>query len=130
MLENFYNVPYVLLAAGLLTGITSAIAFGATVKQSVQQWSRSRATQSLTEVQNFNLFIPFLAACIGICVFLASTVQLFSFSPKVAYSIAAPITVLGGALVWVQFGQLLRQVEKGGAKSLDTTFSSIKITQR
>ena len=129
MLENFYNVPYVLLAAGLLAGITSALAFGATVKQGLESWSRNRATMRLTEVQNFSLLVPFMAACAGICVFLASTVQIFSFSPKVAYSLAVPLTLLGGAGLWVQFGQLLRQAETGGTKSLDTNFS-IKITQR
>lgn len=129
MLENFYSVPYVLLAAGLLAGMTSALAFGATVKLGLETWSRNRDTMRLTEVQNFSLLVPFTAACVGICVFLASTVQIFSFSPKVAYGIAVPLTVIGGALLWVQFGQLLRQAEKGGAKSLDTNFS-IKITQR
>lgn len=129
MLENFYNVPYVLLVAGLLAGITSAIAFGATVKQGVEAWSANRATQQLADVQNSTLLLPFMATCIGICIFLASTVQIFSFPPKIAYGIAIPLTLLGGALLWFQFGQLLRQAEKGGLKSLDTNFS-IKITQR
>ncbi|MGF1514742.1 MAG: hypothetical protein ACFB5Z_13755 [Elainellaceae cyanobacterium] len=129
MLENFYGVPYVLVVAGLFAGVTSALAFGATVKQGLETWSRNRDTLRLTDVQNFSLLVPFAAACAGICVFLASTVQIFSFSPKVAYSIAVPLTLIGGAGLWVQFGQLLRQAEKGGAKSLDTNFS-IKITQR
>ncbi|MGB3614305.1 MAG: hypothetical protein WBA10_10975 [Elainellaceae cyanobacterium] len=129
MLENFYNVPYVLLAAGLLAGITSAVAFGATVKQGIAAWSVDRVRQRLTDVQSPTLLVPFAAACVGICVFLASTVQLFSFPPKVAYGIAVPLTVIGGAGLWFQFGQLLRQVEKDGAKSLNTGFT-IKITQR
>ncbi|MEO0410175.1 MAG: hypothetical protein AAF289_22745 [Cyanobacteria bacterium P01_A01_bin.135] len=129
MIENFYGIPYVLLAAGLLAGITSALAFGATVKQQLELWSRNRETMRLSEVRNLSMLVPLSAAGAGVCVFLASAVQIFSFSPKVAYSLAVPLSVLGVVALWIQFGQLLRQAETGGARSLDTNFS-IKITQR
>lgn len=114
--------PYVLLIAGLLAGATSGIAFEATLKQGVQQWADNRSTRTLADLRGSALRVPFLGICIGICVFLASGVQLFGFPTQIAYAIAVPLTILTGLLVWSQLGKILVQLERGGSKALDLDF--------
>ncbi|MEB3359128.1 MAG: hypothetical protein VKK04_20545 [Synechococcales bacterium] len=122
MPENLYSAPYFLLAAGLFASITSGLAFSATLKASLKEWSDNRTTRRLSAIRGVRLLIPFLGICGGVCVFLASGVQIFAFSPRLSYAIALPLTVLSGLLVWVQLGQLLRQFEKSGAKAFEMNF--------
>jgi len=115
----FPEPPYVLLIAGLLVAITSGIAFDATLRQGVQKWSLDRSTRTLAVLQGIALRLPFLGICIGVCVFLASGVQIFGFPTKLAYVIALPLTVFTALLVWSQLGKILVQLERGGSKALD-----------
>jgi hypothetical protein len=115
----YYEPPYFLLIAGLLAGITSGIAFEATLKQSAQDWSRNRSTRTIANLKGVSLRLPFLGICGGVCVFLASGVAIFGFPAKVGYAIALPMTILIGGLVWVQLGSVLRQLEEGGSQAID-----------
>jgi formate hydrogenlyase subunit 3/multisubunit Na+/H+ antiporter MnhD subunit len=115
----YYDPPYFLLVAGLLAGITSGLAFEATLKQSAQEWAKNRSTRTLANLKGLSLRLPFLGICAGICVFLASGVAIFGFSAKAGYAIAFPMTLLIGGLVWVQLGSVLRQLEQGGSKAID-----------
>lgn len=115
----YYDPPYFLLVAGLLAGLTSGLAFDATLKQSVNEWARNRTTQSLENVQGLTLRLPFLGICTGICIFLASGVQIFGFPTSYAYAIAFPLTLGTALLVWWQLGKILVQLERGGSKALD-----------
>jgi hypothetical protein len=115
----YYDPPYFLLVAGLLAGITSGLAFEATLKQSAQDWAKNRSTRTLANLKGMSLRLPFLGICAGICVFLASGVAIFGFSAKAGYAIAFPMTLLIGGLVWVQLGSVLRQLEQGGSKAID-----------
>lgn len=115
----FPEPPYVLLIAGLLAAITSGVAFDATLRQGVQKWSTARSTRTLALLQGVALRLPFLGICSGVCVFLASGVQIFGFPTKFAYAIALPLTILTGWLVWTQLGKILVQLERGGSKALD-----------
>ncbi|MGJ3246856.1 MAG: hypothetical protein ACFE0I_12370 [Elainellaceae cyanobacterium] len=111
--------PYFLLIAGLFAGISCGSAFSATLKESVKEWSITRTRESLAAIRGIRLLIPFLGICGGVCVFLASGIQIFAFSAKISYAIALPLTVLTGGLVWYQLGQILRQLQQGGSKALD-----------
>lgn len=115
----FPEPPYVLLIAGLLTAITSGVAFDATLRQGVQKWSTDRSTRTLAVLQGIALRLPYLGMCIGICVFLASGVQIFGFPSKLSYLIALPLTIFTGLLVWSQLGKNLVQLQQGGSKALD-----------
>lgn len=115
----YYNPPYFLLVAGLFAGIASGLAFDATLRQAVKEWSNNRSTRTLANLHGLTLRLPFLGICGGVCVFLASGVQIFGFPPKLAYAIAIPLTVLTALLVWSQLGKILIQLEKGGSKALD-----------
>lgn len=111
--------PYFLLLAGLLAGITSGIAFEATLKQFIKNWSQNRSTLNLAKAQNTQLLIPFLGISAGVCIFLSSGLQIFGFPPFLAYTISLPLTVLIGWLVWYQLGVLFTQLQRGGSKALD-----------
>lgn len=115
----YYNPPYLLLVAGLLASVTSGLAFEATLKQSVQEWSQHRSTRTIANMRGIPLRLPFAAMCVGVCVFLASGVQIFGFSAKFAYGLALPLTILTALLVWYQLGKILVQLERGGSKALD-----------
>ncbi|NEQ97697.1 MAG: hypothetical protein F6K30_13425 [Cyanothece sp. SIO2G6] len=117
--DLYPSTPYVLLAAGFLASVASGFAFSETLKDAVKTWSDNKDSISLPSVQNFRLLLPFLAVCVGVCVFLASGVQIFAFSATTAYAISLPLTLVGGLLLWYQLGRLLVQLEKGGSRALD-----------
>ncbi len=116
---NFPEPPYFLLVAGLFAGITSGAAFEATLKQKLREWSQNRSTRTLAQMKGFQLLLPFLGIAAGICVFLASGLEIFGFPSWLSYSISLPLTLLIGFLVWSQLGKLLAQLERGGSKALD-----------
>ncbi|MBD1911073.1 MULTISPECIES: hypothetical protein [unclassified Leptolyngbya] len=115
----YYSPPYFLLLAGLFAGITSGVAFEATLKQAVHDWSKNRSTRTLANLQGLQLFTPFFGICGGICFFLSAGMQIFGFNSTIAYAMAVPMTLFIGVLVWYQLGQVLKQLEKGGSKALD-----------
>lgn len=115
----YYNAPYFLLVAGLLASLTSGVAFEATLKQSVKDWSQNRSTRTLANLRGLQLLTPFLGMCGGICFFLASGIQIFGFTEWLAYAIALPLTAFTGILVWSQLGRVLTQLQQGGSKALD-----------
>lgn len=116
--------PYFLLVAGMLAGLTSGLAFEATLKELVQEWARTRSSRMLANLQGVQVQLPFLGICIGVCVFLGSGLEIFGFPTWLAYAISVPLTVFMGWLVWYQLGRLLVQLEKGGSRALDLDFFS------
>lgn len=111
--------PYFFLLAGLLAGITSGLAFEATLKQLVQEWARTRSSRMLAYAQGLQMQIPFLGICLGVCVFLASGLEIFGFPKLLSYTISVTLTVLIAALVWSQLGQLLLRLDRGGSRAID-----------
>lgn len=111
--------PYVLFLAGFLAAVTSGFAFSTALQQSVAEWNSKRSTRILATMRGPQLQIPFFGICAGVCVFLASGIQLFGFSAKVAYAMGMPMTLLSGLLIWSQLGKILVLIEEGGSKALD-----------
>lgn len=111
--------PYFLLVAGMLAGLTSGLAFEATLKELVQEWARTRSSRMLANLQGVQTQLPFLGICIGVCVFLGSGLEIFGFPTWLSYSISVPLTIFMGLLVWFQLGKLLVQLDKGGSRALD-----------
>ncbi|MFB2875254.1 hypothetical protein [Floridanema aerugineum] len=111
--------PYFLLVAGMLAGLTSGLAFEATLKELVQEWARTRSSRIFANLQGVQLQLPFLGICIGVCVFLGSGLEIFGFPTWLSYAISIPLTVFMGWLVWSQLGKLLMQLNKGGSRALD-----------
>lgn len=112
------NAPYVLLVVGLFIGLTCAISFNASLRQKVKEWSGSRSTRALAELQGFRLLLPYSGICLGSCMFLAAILETFNTTRPVSYAIAIPLTLIMGFLVWWQLRQLLKQLEAGN-KRLD-----------
>jgi len=50
----FPEPPYFLMSAGLLAGMASGVAFEATLKQAVQQWSKNRSTRTLANLPSLD----------------------------------------------------------------------------
>lgn len=111
--------PYFFLFAGLLAGLTSGLAFKATLEQFVREWAKTRSTRTLASLQGMQLQLPFLGISVGVCVFLASGLEVFGFPASLAYTVSIILTVLIALLVWSQLGKLLIQLERGGSRALD-----------
>ncbi|HEY9736938.1 MAG TPA: hypothetical protein V6D06_11665 [Trichocoleus sp.] len=111
--------PYVLFLAGLFIAITSGYAFSNTLEQSVKAWNDNRSTRILASLRGPQLQLPYLGICIGVCMFLASGIQMFGFSGKAAYAMGIPLTLLSALLIWSQLGKILLLLEKGGSRALD-----------
>ncbi|MEO0533481.1 MAG: hypothetical protein AAF215_06395 [Cyanobacteria bacterium P01_A01_bin.123] len=115
----YFNPPFVLVAAGLLSAIAAGAAFSATLQQGVKDWAANRSTQTLANLQGLSLMVPFIGICIGTCVFLSSGISLFGVPDKISYAFGLPMTLLIGLLVWVQLGRNLKTLEEGGSEALD-----------
>lgn len=106
--------------------VTSGFAFGTVLKGSVEAYLRDRIPETLAALRGLTLLIPYCGICMGVCIFLASSVQLFAFSPQLAYAIAFPLTVLSGILVWRQLIQIIEELEKKGPQVLGIDPSKAK----
>ncbi|MGB3492429.1 MAG: hypothetical protein WBA57_06865 [Elainellaceae cyanobacterium] len=120
------QAPYFLIIVGLLASITSGVAFGTVLKGAVEIYLRDRTPESLTALRGLTLLVPYWGICLGVCVFLASSVQIFAFSPKIAYAIAFPLTLLSGILVWRQLIQIIEELESRGPQVLGIDPSQVK----
>lgn len=114
--------PYFLFAAGLFIALTSGAAFSATLKLMVQKWSSDRAASTVAKLPTAQLVVPFLGISAGICLFLASGLEIFGFSSLLSYIVAVPITLLICWLVWRQLGSMLSLVEKEGFEAINIDF--------
>lgn len=111
--------PYVLMIAGFLTAIATGSAFSASLQQATRAWAKNPTATSLEDIRGFSLQVTYLGVCIGICVALASGIQIFGFSAAVAYGLGGLMTMLMALLVWRQLGVILGQIQRGGSKALD-----------
>lgn len=111
--------PYFLVILGFFIGMTCGLAFEATLKQTVKVWSKNPTQKNLDSIQGFKLQLPFLGMCLGVCIFLASGLEIFLLNSWIAYSVSLPVTIFIAALVWVQLGKLLQQLQQGGSKAID-----------
>jgi hypothetical protein len=117
--SSFSEPPYLLLVVGLLASLASGKAFEVTLKQSVQEWSKTHSTRILSSLQGLQLLVPFLGISGGICVFLASGLIIFGFPTSLSYILSAVLTIATSLLIWLQLGKLLLMLEQGGSQALD-----------
>ena len=113
------NPPYLMLVFGLFAGVTSGLAFEASLRELVQRWNQDRESVRLADLQTRQLSFPFLGICIGICLFLASGLGVFLLPTWLCYTISAPLTVFIGYLVWSQLQTNLILLDRGGSKAID-----------
>ena len=110
--------PFFLLFAGVFMGVTSGVAFAKTFKGLVGAWlqTEERDPQALLGSQ---LWVPYVGMAMGACLFLGATLQVFTFSPKIAFILSGTVTVGGAIAVWWQLGIILRQIQRGGVGAID-----------
>ena len=111
--------PYFLVVIGILVALTSGAAFAATLKQIVQKWSSDRAAKVKAQLRTRQLLVPFLGIAAGVCIFLASGLEVFGFTTWLSYVVAMPLSLLIALLVWLQLGSMLTLVEKEGFQAID-----------
>jgi hypothetical protein len=115
----FYEPPYFLLIAGLLAGLASGRAFEITLREAIKEWSQTKSTRTLQQLQGVSLGVPFLGICGGVCIFLASGLSIYGIPSQFSYLVAIPLTVGTGALVWTQLRKLLLTLQQGGSRAID-----------
>lgn len=118
-MSTFPEPPYLLLVVGLLVSLASGKAFEVTLKQSVQEWSKTHSTRILSNLQGMQLLVPFLGISGGICIFLTSGLIIFGFPTWLSSIVSAVLTIATGLLIWFQLGKLLLMLEQGGSQALD-----------
>jgi hypothetical protein len=113
--------PYFLLVAGLFVALTSGAAFSGTLKDLLQKWSSDRATDAdtLVKIRTGQLIFPFLGMAVGVCLFLASGIEIFGFPVMMSYAFAIPLTLLTGGLVWYQLGSMFALAEREGFQAFN-----------
>ncbi|MDR5638792.1 MULTISPECIES: hypothetical protein [unclassified Thermosynechococcus] len=114
-----FDPPIVLLLAGIFMGLTSGKAFEATLKQSVQEWNRSRSTRVLSQLRGPQLQLPYLGISIGIWLFLMAGLWTYGFGAGLSMVIAFVLTIATALLVWYQLGKVLTILSTGGSRALD-----------
>ncbi len=115
----FFDPPYFLLFFGLFAGLTSGIAFQATLKEQAIAWKTNRSTRSIAQMRSIQLKLPFWGITIGIGVFLTAGLEVFGFPPILAFGVAIPLTIVSNLFIWLQLTSMLKQIENGGFKVLD-----------
>ncbi len=115
----WYSPPYFFMIAGLFVAVTSGAAFGAVLKESVNDWYAKRSTRTLAKLQGVDLQFPFFGVCMGTCIFLASGLSIFGIPSWLAYIASAPLTFLSAALVWRQLSSNLALLESGQERAFD-----------
>lgn len=113
--------PYFLLLVGFLTALTSGLALSGTLKVIVQQWPDDKSTEKSTNTRSFykQLLVPFIGITSGVCLFLASGLEIFGFPAELALGVGLPISLLTCVFLWWQLGGLLDYVKSQGMQSLD-----------
>jgi hypothetical protein len=113
--------PYFLLLVGFLTALTSGLALSGTLKVIVQQWPDDKSTEENTNTRSFykQLLVPFIGITSGVCLFLASGLEIFGFPAELALGVGLPMSLLTCVFLWWQLGGLLDYVKSQGMQSLD-----------
>ena len=111
--------PFLICLIGLFVGITCGLAFQTMLKQKLAEWSKDGSSQNLAQLDNRALQITYLGICLGVWIFLAGGLKIFSVNSIIAIGLSLPLTIFATSLMWTQLIQLLRQLQEGGSKALD-----------
>jgi hypothetical protein len=113
------NPPYFLFCASLAFGLLCGKTFEVTLRQLVQEWSKSRSSRTLLNLRGTPIKLPYLGIVFNIAIFLAAGLEIFGFPPFLAYPLSIIVTLLISLLVWRQLGLLLIELERGGSAAMD-----------
>lgn len=112
--------PWVLLGVGFFIGVTCGLAFESALKERVNYWSKLAKKGFKFDLSEISILrTPFLGICFGICVFLASGLEIFLYSRVISYAFSLPLTIFIGVLIWSQLKKLIVQLLEGGSEAID-----------
>ena len=116
---GYIEPPYFLLVASLLAAVACGRAFEMTLKERIAEWSRTRSTRILSQLQGQQLFVPYLGICGGVALFLVSGLSIYGFPLWLSGIVSLVLTLGTGALIWSQLGKLLTILAQGGSQAID-----------
>ncbi|WP_339461371.1 hypothetical protein [Nodularia spumigena] len=99
--------PYFLLLIGLLISLLCGLPFAITLQKRVQDWIQNHSPTTLPRWAKLQLLIPFIGTAIGICIALASMLEIFGLPTLPSYLLSLLVTTLVGSWVWAEIGNLL-----------------------
>ncbi len=104
---RFLQPPYFLLCIGLLISFSCILPFALMLRQLMQYWYQNHSPNAFTGWRKLQLVIPFSGTLVGVCVTLASILEIFGFSTVGSYFVALLVTSAIGLFVWWQLGRTL-----------------------
>ncbi|GAP93763.1 hypothetical protein [Leptolyngbya sp. NIES-2104] len=101
--------PYVLLFVGLFITLTCAIPFVVLIRQRIDYWAKNLSASSLPVRGAVQVILPFSGMMGGICIFIASALEVFGVPVLPAFFVAVLLVLLSSYLAWWQLGRVLSQ---------------------
>lgn len=111
--------PFLLIAFGFFISIASGFAFESILKLKYKEWRETSDELTIEIINKSDLKIPFLGICVGICIFLSASLEIFNVSSTIGYILSIPMSAFIGRLIWKQLGEVLLQLKRGGSKAID-----------
>ncbi|MDJ0578329.1 MAG: hypothetical protein QNJ65_24645 [Xenococcaceae cyanobacterium MO_234.B1] len=111
--------PFFIPLIGLFIALTFGLTFQMQMQQRIQTWLKNPKTQGAYKLEGKDLTLSYQGICLGVWVFLGGGLRIFGFSSLSAFGFALFLTIGAGAFLWQQFGAMLVEVQKNGAKALD-----------
>lgn len=111
--------PFLLCLIGLFVGVTCGLTFQTMLKQKMTKWSKDGRKENLAQLDSGELQVTYLGICLGVWIFLAGGLGLFSINWIIAIGLSLPLTILATSLIWTQLLEVLTQLQEGGSKALD-----------
>lgn len=111
--------PYFLIVSSLLIGVVCGAAFESLLKETMKKWSKKANFNLLDQLDTLELRLPFWGICLGIWLFLASGLEIFSVPSWLSYGLSLGMTLFTASLVWSQLVEVLQQLQKGGSRAID-----------
>ncbi|MDJ0533171.1 MAG: hypothetical protein QNJ70_11865 [Xenococcaceae cyanobacterium MO_207.B15] len=111
--------PFFIPIVGLFVALIFGITFQSQMQQRIQSWLKDPKTKGAYKLEGTDLTLSYQGICLGIWVFLGGGLQIFGFGVISSFGVALLLTIGSGAFLWQQFGEMLVEVQKNGAKALD-----------
>ncbi|MBD1909349.1 MULTISPECIES: hypothetical protein [unclassified Leptolyngbya] len=99
--------PYFLLFASMLIILTCSLPLIVAVRHRVNYWSKNFSPDTLPRGGGVQVLLPFLGTSAGLCILLASTMEVFGLAILPSLIFALVLTVVISQLAWSQLGKLL-----------------------
>ena len=114
----FPQPPFLAALIGLFIAFTFGLVFENLIEQKLQESYRNSEAENSFKLDNPVIVASYFGTCFGSWLFLGGGFLIFSFGVIPAYGVALLLTIVTGALIWQQLGEVLLQIKAGGPESL------------